>query len=123
MNKYTPEFKRQAIELAIKLGNKAQAARQLNLPEGTLQQWVAKAQQEDTEEEKARISDEQISLVFKTCDVLAEKLDEYFEILSTFRRMLGNLSTLSSEINDFQKRLNIWKTNCIEIMNFQKERN
>lgn len=123
MNKYTPEFKRQAIELAKKLGNKAQAARQLNLPEGTLQQWATKAQQERSEEEKAKISDEQISLVFNACDDLIEKMNEYFGMLIPFRRMLGDLNALSNEISNVQEKLKQWKTECVEILTFQKERN
>lgn len=40
--KYTPEFKREALELAQKLGSFAEAERQLGISEGVIYTWKKK---------------------------------------------------------------------------------
>ncbi len=42
---YTPEFKREAVSLALNSPSVVQAARDLGIPEATLHTWVHKAKQ------------------------------------------------------------------------------
>ena len=41
-NRYTPEYKEKAVELAKKLGNNSQAARNLGISIGVLSLWIRK---------------------------------------------------------------------------------
>lgn len=41
--KYTPEFKREAVELALNSPSVLQASKDLGMPEATLHTWVQKA--------------------------------------------------------------------------------
>ena len=46
--KYTEEFKRQAVQLAIELGSPSRAAKQLGVPEANVHNWKWKQNKENT---------------------------------------------------------------------------
>lgn len=66
---YTPEFKKQALELAIRLGNYSQAARQLGVSDAIIYEWKRKLGYKtptkglsETEQENQRLRKENAEL-------------------------------------------------------------
>jgi transposase-like protein len=52
--RFTPEFKAQAVELAIEYGNVAKTARELGIGGTTLERWVSKHKQENPIDSEGR---------------------------------------------------------------------
>ena len=95
MRSYTPEFKREAVELALNSPSIVQTAKDLAMPEATLHTWAHKAKQ----------SGECIDPVSKQSVNMGKLIEEKQQLKKALARLEQEKSILKKATTYFAKEL------------------